>query len=57
MDEHRIDPNSLEKDNVSEETLDNVFVVHRRAAIFNNKKMAAEFLDERKRLNEEFQTV
>jgi hypothetical protein len=52
VDEHRIYPDRLKKDDIAQEPLDDILIVHRAAAILNDEQFASEALNEWKRLDE-----
>ncbi len=54
VDEHGIDADGFEEDDIAQEALDDVFVLHGAAAVFDDEELAAKFLDEGQRLDEGF---
>ncbi len=56
VDEHGLDADGVEKDDVAQEALDDLLVFHGAAAVLNDEALAAKFLDVRERLDERFDT-
>src|SRR5262249_22284776 len=54
VDEHRIDADGFEKNNVTQKPLDDALVLHRAAAVLDYEELATEPLDVRQRLDESF---
>ena len=54
VDEHGIDADRFEKDDIAQEPLDDLLILHRAAAVFDDEKLAAKFLDVGQRLDERF---
>ena len=57
MDEHRLDADGVEKDDIAQEPLDDLLVFHGAAAVLDHEALAAEFLDVRQRLDEGFDAI
>ena len=57
MNQHRVDPHRLEEDDIAQESLHDMLIVHRGSAVFDHEEMAAESLDKGKRLDEEFDAI
>ena len=56
VNKHGVDANRLEKNDIAEEFIDDLFVLHRGAAILDDEGLAAIFLNVGKRLDEAFGT-
>ena len=56
MDQHRIDPDGLEKNNVAQQALDRFVAFHRTATVFYDKRLTAEFLQIGQRLDQRRRT-
>ena len=54
VDQHGIDAHGFEKDDVAQEPLDHLLVLHGAAAVLDDEKLPAKFLDEGQRLDEGF---
>jgi hypothetical protein len=46
MDEYRVNPHTLEKDDVTKQALNEVVILHCTAAILNNEGLTSELLNE-----------
>ena len=46
VDEHGVDAHGFEKDDIAQKALDDLLILHGTAAVFDDEKFAAEFLDE-----------
>ena len=49
MDQYWINTDCFKEDDITQQTLNQVIVLHRAATIFDDKRLAAEFLDKGKR--------
>jgi hypothetical protein len=50
MNQDRVNPYSFEKNDITQQALNQVIVLHRAAAVFDDKRLASKSLDKRQRL-------